>query len=443
MTNNFSMPKAGIDKKELINELKQSKSKDVDWRHGKGWSLVYYAGDEHTDFIKQVYNLFFSENGAGPALFPSLRKMEAEVVAMVLDLLGGSGSEVGAMTSGGTESILLSMKAYRDYARDKKPEIKNPAIIIPESVHPAFLKAAAYFDINTVYVPLDEDLKMDVGKIREAITDQTICIVTSAPSFSHGTVDPITEIGRLALEHDIGLHVDACLGSFLLPFIKKLGHHITDFDFSVPGVTSISADLHKNGYTSKGSSVALYKTKELRRYQYYVDVNWPGGLYASPTMQGTRPGGAIASAWAAMMALGEDGYLNLAKRAMDVTSALIKGIKSEPELYILGDPEMNVFSFSSDVVDINSLGQRLQSMGWFLNRQNNPRALHMIATPNHEQSVEPFLADLKAALEQEKIAPFDDEKNVSAVLYGGAMKSNASDDPREIALARLDDTYSI
>lgn len=437
------MPKTGIDKKELLEELRQSKSHDVDWRHGKGWSLVYYAGDEHTDFIKQVYKLFFSENGAGPALFPSLRKLEAEVVAMVLDLLGGGESEVGAMTSGGTESILLSMKAYRDYARDKKPEIKNPEIIIPESVHPAFLKAAAYFDINTVYVPLDKDFKMDVSKTREAISDQTICIITSAPSFSHGTVDPIAELGQLALEHDIGLHVDACLGSFLLPFIKKLGHQITDFDFSVPGVTSISADLHKNGYASKGASVVLYKTTELRRYQYYVDVNWPGGLFASPTMQGTRPGGVIASAWAAMMALGEDGYMDMAKRAMNVTRALINGIESEPELYIIGEPEMNVFSFSSDVIDINSLGQRLQSMGWFLNRQNNPKALHMIATPNHEQSVEPFLADLKTALKEENIAPFDDEKNVSAVLYGGAMKSNVSDDPREMALTRLDDTYSI
>ena len=437
------MPKTGIDKKELLEELRQSKSHDVDWRHGKGWSLVYYAGDEHTDFIKQVYKLFFSENGAGPALFPSLRKLEAEVVAMVLDLLGGGESEVGAMTSGGTESILLSMKAYRDYARDKKPEIKNPEIIIPESVHPAFLKAAAYFDINTVYVPLDKDFKMDVSKTREAISDQTICIITSAPSFSHGTVDPIAELGQLALEHDIGLHVDACLGSFLLPFIKKLGHQITDFDFSVPGVTSISADLHKNGYASKGASVVLYKTTELRRYQYYVDVNWPGGLFASPTMQGTRPGGVIASAWAAMMALGEDGYMDMAKRAMNVTRALINGIESEPELYIIAEPEMNVFSFSSDVIDINSLGQRLQSMGWFLNRQNNPKALHMIATPNHEQSVEPFLADLKTALKEENIAPFDDEKNVSAVLYGGAMKSNVSDDPREMALTRLDDTYSI
>lgn len=437
------MPKTGIDKKELLEELRQSKSHDVDWRHGKGWSLVYYAGDEHTDFIKQVYKLFFSENGAGPALFPSLRKLEAEVVAMVLELLGGGESEVGAMTSGGTESILLSMKAYRDHARDKKPEIKNPEIIIPESVHPAFLKAAAYFDINTVYVPLDKDFKMDVSKTREAICDQTICIITSAPSFSHGTVDPIAELGQLALEHDIGLHVDACLGSFLLPFIKKLGHHITDFDFSVPGVTSISADLHKNGYASKGASVVLYKTTELRRYQYYVDVNWPGGLFASPTMQGTRPGGVIASAWAAMMALGEEGYMDMANRAMNVTKALINGIESEPELYIIGEPEMNVFSFSSDVIDINSLGQRLQSMGWFLNRQNNPKALHMIATPNHEQSVEPFLADLKTALKEENIAPFDDEKNVSAVLYGGAMKSNASDDPREMALTRLDDTYSI
>ena len=437
------MPSIGVDKKALLEELKQSKSHDVDWRHGRGWSLVYYAGDEHTDFIKQVYNLFFSENGAGPALFPSLKKLEAEVVAMVLDLLGGHDGEVGAMTSGGTESILLSMKAYRDYAREQKPEIKTPEIIIPESVHPAFLKAAAYFDINTVYVPLDKNFKADVDKVKSAITDQTICIVASAPSFSHGTTDPIAELGQLALDHDIGLHVDACLGSFLLPFIKKLGHHITDFDFSVPGVTSISADLHKHGYTAKGTSVVLYKTVELRRYQYYVDVNWPGGLYASPTMQGTRPGGAIASAWAAMMVLGEAGYLDLAKRTMNVTQALMKGIESEPELYILGAPEMNVFSFSSDVIDINSLGQRLESVGWVLNRQNNPKALHMIATPNHEQSVEPFLADLKTAVKEEKIEPFESGENVSAVLYGGAMKSNISDDPREIAMSRLDDVYSI
>ena len=443
MSRKFSLPKKGVDKKILTVQLENSKSNDVDWRKGRSWSLVYFAGDDHTDFIKQVYEQFFSENGAGPTLFPSLRKLEAEVVSMVLDILGGYETEVGTMTSGGTESILLAIKAYRDYARQNKPKVKEPEIVIPESAHPAFLKAAGYFDVKVVYVPLDKGYRADSDKIRDAITDQTICIVASAPSFSHGVVDPIGEMGQIALQHDIGFHVDACLGSFLLPFLKKLGHGVTDFDFSIPGVTSISADLHKNGYTAKGASVILYRSADLRRHQYYVNTDWPGGLYASPTMQGTRPGGAIAAAWASLMSLGYDGYLDLAKRSMSVTTALIKGIESLPGLYILGCPEMNVFSFSSTEVNIHSLGHRLDAMGWRVNRQNNPHALHMIATPNHEQAVELFLSDLQNALEDEKKAPCSNDDNVSAILYGGTVKASEYNDSREMALSRLDDLYSL
>ena len=443
ISGNISLPKKGLDKEKLAEQMERSKANDAEWKKGRSWGLVYFAGDEHTDFIKQVYGQFFSENGAGPELFPSLRRFEAELVSMVIGLLGGAEDEVGTMTSGGTESILLAVKAYRDYARGKKPDIREPEIIVPESVHPAFLKAADYFDINVVYVPLDKGYRVNIDKVRDSITDQTICLVASAPSFSHGVVDPVSEMGRIAIDHDVGLHVDACLGSFLLPFMRKLGIDVTGFDFGVPGVTSISADLHKNGYTAKGASVILYKSPELRRYQYYVNTDWPGGMYASPTMQGTRPGGAIAAAWASLMVLGEDGYLELARRSMEVTNALISGIQSLPGLHILGRPEMNVFSFSSREVNIHSLGQRLDAMGWRLNRQNSPHALHMIATPNHEQAVVPFLSDLGKVLEDEKNDPCLHDENAAAVLYGGTVKVTGHNDPHEMALSRLDNLYSL
>ncbi len=443
MSGLFSLPEIGVDKQELLARLKTCKDNDVDWKQGRSWSLVYYAGDEHADFIKEVYSQYISENGAGPTLFPSLRRLESEVVAMVIALLSGSGTEVGTMTSGGTESILLAIRAYREQARIKNPENKKPEILLPESAHPSVLKAADYFGVKPVYIPLTPEYCADAEAMESLITDRTICIIASAPSFPHGIVDPVIRMGEIAAKHNVGLHVDACLGSFLLPFLRKLGRSIPDFDFIVPGVTSISADLHKNGYAAKGASVILYRSSDLLHHQFFVDTEWPGGVYASPTMQGTRAGGAIAAAWASLMALGESGYLKLAKRAIETTDTLIQGIQSIDAMRILGRPDMNVFSFTSDNLDIQSIGLRLEDMGWQVNRINNPAALHMIVTPNHAQAVVQFLNDLEKACDNERANPGSSGKTAGAILYGGTIDLTSKDNPREQAFSRLENQFKL
>lgn len=439
----MQIPKSGLDHQSVIDKLNEAKSGDVAWKEGRSWSLVYYAGEEHTEFLKKVYSLYFSENGAGPSMFPSLRRMEAEVVSMVANLLGGDLNSVGTMTSGGTESILLAIKAYRDWAREHRSHVVEPEILVPVSAHPAFLKAAHYFDVRVVPVPLDTDYQADIHAMQERITDQTICLIASAPTLPHGVMDPIAAMGEVAESRGIGLHIDACLGGFLLPFMRKIGHDIPAFGFDVPGVTSISADLHKNGYTAKGASAILYRNSELRRYQFYVSTDSAGGLYASPTMMGTRPGGAIAAAWAALMALGENGYVDIAKRTMETTRALMEGVAAMPDLSILGNPVMNVFAFSADKVDVFALADRIDAMGWRINRKNQPDSLHMITTPNHASVVDEFLADLGKALKAEHKYPRQDGARRSAILYGGTEDIGAAQDAQELALSRLESFYSL
>jgi glutamate/tyrosine decarboxylase-like PLP-dependent enzyme len=443
MTVKLHIPKVGLAREDVMKQLNSAKTDDVDWVNGRSWSLIYYAGDKHTGVVRDAYDLYFSENAAGPSMFPSLRRLEDEVISMVLDLLGGRGDEVGAMTSGGTESILLAMKAYRDQARDRKPEVSMPEVLIPESAHPAFLKAAHYLGLRVVPVPLNADYETDIHALRQRITTRTVCMVASAPSLPHGVMDPVAAMAEVASECGIGLHVDACLGGFLLPFMRQLAYRVPEFDFGVPGVTSLSMDLHKNGYAAKGASAILYRTGELRRYQYYVNTDWPGGAYASPTMMGTRPGGAVAAAWASLMALGQDGYLEMARRTMDTANALMKGIEALPGLSIIGKPVMSVFAFGAEDIDIFTLADRLDTRGWRVNRQNHPGSLHMIATPNHREAVSPFLQDLQAALAIERRQPSRSAAKRCAFLYGGSVNLNSRGELKEIALSQLDGLYSL
>ena len=437
------IPEIGSTPDELIERLEDAKSQDVDWRKGRSWSLVYYGGDKHTEFLKQVYNLYFSENGAGPSLFPSLQRMEAEVVAMVLALADGDDGTVGTMTSGGTESILLAMKAYRDRALTMQSGISNPTILVPESAHPAFLKAAQYFGLKVVPIQLNSAFQCDVDLVKRNLTDQTICIIASAPSFAHGVIDPIAALGEVALAHNIGLHVDACLGGMMLPFLKKLDCDVPRFGFDVAGVSSISTDLHKNGYAAKGASAILYRDKTLRRYQFFVSSDWPGGALASPSMLGTRPGGAIAAAWAAIMALGEQGYLELASSAMQVTRKLMAGINAIPGLYVVGKPDMNVFSFSSDKLNMFTLGDRIDAMGWRVNRQNHPPSLHLVVTPNHADVADEFLGDLAIAVDAENREPNAPVVDERAILYGGTRKIPSGSDDKEIMYSRIENLYKL
>jgi len=268
---------------------------------------------EHETLLHKAWELFMHTNALNPMLYPSLRRLETEVVSMTAWMCHGDSNTVGSLTSGGTESILMAIKTYRDLAKVKRPYIQTPKMLCPITIHPAFEKASHYFGVEIVHIPTTADGRVDVDAVRQAITADTILLVGSAPQYCHGVVDPIEQLSALAVQHGVPLHVDACFGGFMLPWLERLGVPIPTWDFRVPGVTSISADVHKYGYSSKGASVILYKTEALRMYQYYAYAEWPGGLFGSPSLLGSRPGGMIAAAWAAMVSVGQDGYLAIAR----------------------------------------------------------------------------------------------------------------------------------
>ena len=391
----MQFPEKGTSREALTSRLKDAISRDADWRGGKIFSLVYFAGDEVAEVLKEAYATAFYTNGLGPAAFKSLKKFESEVISMTADLLHHP-EAAGNMTSGGTESILMAVKTARDCARAEKG-IAHPQIVVPVTAHPAFDKAAHYLDVEIVHTPLRDDLRADVEALRRAITENTVLLAGSAPCYPFGVIDPINEIAALAAERGLLCHVDACLGAYLLPFTERLGNPVPPWDFRVPGVTSISADLHKYGYSARGASVVLYRDRDLRRHQFFAVSEWPGGLYGSPTLAGSRPGGAIAAAWAVLNFLGVEGYTRLARVTMDTTAALIEGINGIPQLQVVGDPDMGVFAFASDSLDIYAVAESLDEAGWHPDRQQLPPSLHCMVTPVHETIVQPFLSDLRRA----------------------------------------------
>ena len=412
------LPESGIQEVDLFNEMEEIRKNDIDWRDGKVWSLVYHATDNHTEMLKKAYTMFFSKNALSPIAFPSLKKFEIEVISMAVDLFNGDKRCCGSMTSGGTESILMAIKTYRDWARDKFPDIKEPEMVLPSSAHPAFDKGADYFCIKPIRIPVvKETHRADVKEMEQAVNDNTILMVGSACDFPRGVVDPITELATIAQDRGIGMHVDACLGGFMLPFVRQLGYKVPNFDFSVPGVTSISADVHKYGYGAKGASTILYRKERVWKHQFSVYTDWSGGIYISPSMRGTRPGGAIAASWAAMNSLGMDGYLKLAKIVMDTSKKLIEGINKIPELYIIGKPVMSVFSFTSDIINIYNLGDKMDKKGWHLDRIQFPDALHMMVNPHHSEIADMFLKDLTETV-KEVIKDPESTSNGDAAIYG-------------------------
>ncbi len=412
----MEFPKSGTAREAILEAMEASRGDDARWREAKTWSLVYNAGDDVLQVAKDAYLAFFSENALNPLAFPSLRKFEREVVGMTMAMLHAPEAAVGNMTSGGSESLLMAVKTAREWARTERPEIKAPEMLLPASAHPALEKAAHYFDVKAVHIPLGADFRADPTEARKLFTSNTILVVGSAPAYPQGVIDPIPALAALAKEKGVLCHVDACLGGFMLPWCEKLGHPIRPFDFRVDGVTSMSADVHKYGYAAKGASTVMYRTRALRRYQYFTYGDWNGGLYASPTMTGTRPGGAIAAAWAVMKYLGEEGYLRLAKQTMETTRALMDGVAAISGLQIQGEPEMSVFGFTSDSIDVFVLGEEMGARGWKLDRQQLPPALHLMVTPAHAAIVERFLADLRECTE--KIRETKPTPEGAAAMYG-------------------------
>jgi len=392
---------------------------DADWRSGRTWSLVYYGGEEHTTFLKEAHGLYFSENGLNPMAFKSLKRFETEVVRMSAGLLNGGPGAVGCMTSGGTESCMLAVKTCRDRALARPRRPGAPELVVPTTIHVAFEKAAEYFGVKLVRAPVGPDTRVDVNAVKRRINRRTIGIVASAPPYPHGVVDPIEELGRVARRRGLPFHVDACLGGFMLPFVERLGYPVPPFDFRVPGVTSMSADLHKYGYAAKGASVILYRDMSWMEHQFFVYENWPGGIFASPALLGTRPGGPIAAAWAAMMATGEDGYLRRAKATMDTTRAILDGIAAIDGIEVMGAPTMSVFAFraSDPAINVYAVADRLDARGWHVDRQQKPDALHQMVSAAHHGQAEAYLADLRAAVEEVRADP-DLAVTGSAATYG-------------------------
>ncbi|MGD2156188.1 MAG: aspartate aminotransferase family protein [Anaerolineales bacterium] len=398
----IELPTQGSSKEHILDRMRNMRQQDIRWREGKSFAMIYDPGEKAKELLIEAFNLFFTENALNPTAFPSLRRMETEIIHMTANLLGGDSHVVGNMTSGGTESILMAVRTARDWARVNKPSILIPEMVLPETIHPAFEKAGDYFDVKVVQYPVDKDFRANLKVVKEYVSSNTILMAGSAPSYPHGVVDPISELAIIAQENDLLFHVDACLGGYLLPFVRKLGFLIPEFDFQVPGVTSISADLHKYGYAAKPASVILYRNKSIRRHQIFAYIDWAGGIYASPTMAGSRPGGTIAAAWAIMNHLGLQGYLNLTESIMRASNRLKEGIKSIEGLRILGKPVTGIMALAGEGLNIYEVGDELSLNGWYLERQQIPPSLHLTINPGHEMLLDEFLTDLENATKKAK-----------------------------------------
>ncbi|MCU0846916.1 MAG: aminotransferase class V-fold PLP-dependent enzyme [Spirochaetes bacterium] len=422
-----ALPVNGMKRRDILDFMKKLKNlEESRWKKGFVSGAVYHGDRGHIDFLNEAYSINSQSNPLHSDIWPSAIKYEAEIVSMTGKMLGGvtaadssgPGKICGTVTSGGTESILLAMKTYRDRARKEKG-IRRPEIVIPVTAHAAFDKAGQYFNIKIKRVPIDSSCRADIREAAKAISSNTVALVGSAPSFPHGAIDPIPELSETARKKGIGFHVDACLGGFILPWAERLGYDVPPFDFRLPGVTSISADTHKYGYAAKGTSVVLYRGEELRHYQFYKTTDWPGGLYFSPTFAGSRPGALSAACWAAMVSLGEDGYLKAAGRILKTADQIKKGIAGIPGLRILGNPLWNI-AFASDELDIYRVLDFMTGLGWSLNGLHRPSCVHICVTLRHAEPgvAARFIRDLRSAVAHVKKHP--SERGDMAPVYGMA-----------------------
>lgn len=414
------LPEQGRDRSAVLADLEAMAERErARWQSGHASGAVYHGDTEHIAFLARAYALHSQHNPLHVDLWPSTTKLEAEIVAMTADMLGAgrTGDEIGGVvSSGGTESILLAVKAHRDRAG-----VEAPQMVLPETAHAAFDKAAQCFGVEAVKVPVAPDMRADVDATRAALTDRTVLVVGSAPSFPHGVIDPIEELSELARARGIGFHTDACLGGFLLPFAERLGHPVPPFDFRLPGVSSMSADTHKFGYAAKGTSVVLYRGEELRHAQYFAFTDWPGGLYMTPTFAGSRSGALSAACWAALVSIGVDGYTDAARRILDAAALIRRGIEATDGLRVLGDPLFCIaFATEEDELAVYRVMDAMTARGWSLNGLHRPPAVHICTTLRHAQPgvAERFVDDLRASVDDVRRSPAPE--GGMAPIYGMA-----------------------
>jgi sphinganine-1-phosphate aldolase len=432
----------GRDRRSILDELAtmaHEEGRIADLGHVSG--SIYHGGHDHYAFLTEAFRLFAHANVLQRDMYPSATKLEAEIVAMTAAMLHGGPEVCGVVTFGGTESLINPMLVYRDRARAEKG-ITEPEVIIPLTAHVALEKAGHLLGIKVLKAPLTDEWVVDVNWVRDHITKNTVALVGSAANYAHGLIDPIQKLAEIALEHDIGLHVDGCLGGFILPWGERLGLDIPRFDFRVAGVTSISADTHKYGYALKGTSVLLYRNSDLRRYQYFNFTDWPGGIYFSPGLSGSRSGGIVAATWAAMVSLGERGYLEVAKGIFETAATIRRGIDTIPELEVIGNPTFLV-AFRSPELNIYHVNDHLIAKGWRLNALQLPAALHFCVTrPNTAPGVaDAFVGDLRAAIEYAKHPTRPEPK--SGALYGLGGTPEGNEILNTLFTAALDAMYEV
>ena len=423
----MQIPEKGLAKEQVLGTLQAFKSHDMDWKAGKVWCYVYNPGEESAEVVKEAYLSFLTENGLDPTVFPSMLKVETDVVRMLANLLHGDQNVVGHLTTGGTESIMLAVKTARDRARALHPEITRPEMVLPKTAHAAFHKAAHYLDVTPIVVDINPaTFKVEAEAMRAAITQNTILLVASSPSYSQGVIDPIAEIGVLAQEKGLLFHVDGCVGGIHLSFMRKLGYDVPDFDFSAPGVTSISVDLHKYGYAAKGASCVMYRSKDIRKYQIFACTDTTAYTLINPTVTSSKSGGPMAGAWAILNYLGEEGFMQIVKTVQEATQKLIDGINAIPELEVLGQPAMCMFSFKSEAFNVYQLADLMAKRGWYIQGQFStpltPRNLHISVNFGTTHQADALLMDMRECVEKVKQMDLIDSDGIQAMV-GAALQS--------------------
>ncbi|XP_049869835.1 sphingosine-1-phosphate lyase isoform X2 [Pectinophora gossypiella] len=392
------LPESGLTAEQIAEEVRDHLNLGVyDWKSGSLSGAVYHVNEDITQVACDAYSLTAYTNPLHADVFPGINKMEAEVVRCAINLFHGDDECCGTVTTGGTESIIMACKAFRDLAYNKG--ITNPQIVVPSTVHSAFDKAAQYLGLSVKTIPVNPDtMTVDVEAVKKAIGRRTCLIVGSAPNFPYGTMDDINALSDIALEYDVPLHVDACLGGFIAAFMPAAGFPVPVFDFRLPGVSSISADTHKYGYAPKGTSVIMYRRPEYRHCQYTVTTEWPGGVYGSPTVNGSRAGGLIAATWATMMFVGKDRYVKMAEEILTITRYIEGEMRSIEGIFVFGKPATTVIAWGSNHFDIFKMAELLHKKGWSLNALQYPSGVHMCVTHAHTQPgvAERFVADVRA-----------------------------------------------
>lgn len=404
----MSMPVEGWSQDRVFAELEDRRRDDLDWRTGRAFAYMYDGGPDIEAVAKKAYCAFLSENALDPTAFPSLLRFENDLIGIARDHLHGGPETVGTFTSGGTESIILAVKAARDHAK-KTRGVTAPQMIVPVTAHAAFHKAGRYLGVEVVSTPIQpETYRADVDAMRAAVTKDTVLLVGSASGYAHGVVDPITDIAAIGLERSIPVHVDGCIGGFVLPYFARLGASVPLFDFRVPGVTSISMDLHKYALTPKGASVVLYRDDELRRAQFFACSSWTGYTMINATIQSSKSGGPLAAAWAVMHAVGDAGYMKIARGLLDAKNAIVRGIREIEGLEVMGEPEMSLIAFMSksgaQEVPVFPLADAMKAKGWLVQPQLafgcSKENLHLTINPSNVPWTKELLTDLRSARDE-------------------------------------------